>query len=778
MPKILTSKAAIKLAQDNIHFLLHHSYTDAAYLELSTAHQISANRFLKTKTRELVKNYLQDLIDDLQEAQVTKQFPQLQLSFQKLLQLKPKFLKDLNLRLPENLFRSFSVTKHPLSAPENRFYHRQDLTLINHDSKTGLYTSPDDEMAHRHGKEAQRIFFSTQIERFKSFINYWFAKLGIYIFEKASYEEHDYLYTEIYADDLGVDPFNDENGSHFWVGHATNLIKIPTAHGPLHILTDPVEGHLNALLYPRMTQEANKIDGSQRPMLPKIDIVVISHNHRDHVDIATLQKLIEQQPLMVIPEGDYQLFADLGFNNIVELKWWEEIAIHHENNKILNMTAVPTKHWSGRGLCDAHHSAFNGYVFEAPTLNGDIYFAGDTALMADKTFEPVTEVFNIKTSIQPGGPDDVREDMKSTHQSSADAILMHFKILFANYKKLRAEEKDIHAFLLQAKTVKTIYNHTATFKLGNLRLRDTFYSRNRLIAAFKEDAAWRNLHLRSYELEVFNGIEQLIKQMIFDGEQTLSSQDIIDIITTSVVVPKIGERQELVNSTPTPTQQVNYRNLILNKRALVEYDALSNAFFSNVSASNFNLNDLVISLLKTYNKPWHARFSRSHSQLNLEDFMEKIQTCSDTEKLLGLIHEMEHALQPLNVHGHMSSLLNYSKWLIGFATQPNPQQALHEFFICQKIKKQVDVEIKHKGHFSWFTDSRKEKQAYFRELGNKLERQPCTISAYRENIRQWNNDLTSNEDGNPLLQHRFFAFDTPQSQQTVESIFSTLEYGK
>ncbi|WBV68077.1 MBL fold metallo-hydrolase [Legionella pneumophila] len=218
-----------------------------------------------------------------------------------------------------------------------------------------------------------------------------------------------------------------------------------------------------------------------------------------------------------------------------------------QGNELLRITAVPARHWSGRSLTDAHCSAFNGYVLHANQLDGDIYFAGDTALMDDMLSQPIFEKFNIVTSIQPGGPDERREDMESTHQSSADAILMHFKILAAQYQKMKEKNESLSLddFLIENQHLKTLYNHTATFKLGNLRLKDTYYSYQRMVAAFREDAQWRADHLPKHEQKVYDHIQLLISNMVFKDNQQLSNRQIADLILGKVVIPKIGQRQPL-----------------------------------------------------------------------------------------------------------------------------------------------------------------------------------------------------------------------------------------
>lgn len=772
-----------KIALDNLHFLLSHSNTSVDYIECSAEARLSSNWFYKSKTTKELRSYLQNLIDSVEqdlraEPKDRRYTPHLPIVLLKLIHLNPGgLIEGLNLTIPERLKRTeFTFDKKYRSAKGNSLHQYDHLVSINFDPRTGLYSSPDDHLAHQHGAEALRIFISTQLERIKGLINWVFAKIGIYVFEQAPYEEHDYLYSDIYANDFAIDLYQAKKASYFFDGHATNLIAIPTGNTVLTVLTDPVEGDLHPLFYPRMTEVANHINSQDERMLPKIDVVIISHNHRDHVDIDTLKRLVDQQPLMIIPEGDLELFRGLGFKRIVELKWWEQATITERNQEILRITAVPTRHWSGRGLTDSHRSAFNGYVLQAPTLKGDIYFAGDTALMEEEISSPIFEVFNIQTSIQPGGPDEVREDMQSTHQSSADGLLMHFKMLLALYKKQASDDNkpDLALFLENSKAIKTIYNHTSTFKLGNLRLRDTFYSLNRIIAALSEDEQWQKNNLTAYEYEALTKIQDLGKSMVFSNGENLSTDNIRDIIIQSVIIPKIGQRLALNSEL---TQEVNYRNLILNKRALVELDRLMMDVLTKsmqLKEDKIDLRSFLITALEEYNKPWHAFFSRSFKVL--APYLEELKNHDvDVEELL---QRMEHAMQPMNKTGHMHSLIHYTKWLIQINKGTDPQSYLDNFFTCQKVRQTVDQEIHSKGSWAIFSDDRTPKQDAFKELANQLSHTAIDKKAYQETINQWHQNLTDEAGCKVLNQHRLFNNNTKtHSQNVVEASLHLLSNG-
>ena len=158
-----------------------------------------------------------------------------------------------------------------------------------------------------------------------------------------------------------------------WIGHATFLINLD---GTI-ILTDPIfskrASPIGIFGPKRLIPPALNITD-----LPKIDLVTISHNHYDHLDINSLVKVSKKNPdaQFLVPKGDKKILTKRGIKNVSEFLWWENSFI-----KNLKMTFTPVQHWSARGLGDRNESLWGGWFFESSELN--LFHAGDTGYSND-----------------------------------------------------------------------------------------------------------------------------------------------------------------------------------------------------------------------------------------------------------------------------------------------------------------------------------------------------------------------------------------------------------
>ena len=150
--------------------------------------------------------------------------------------------------------------------------------------------------------------------------------------------------------------------------------------------------------------------------LPKIDAVVVSHNHYDHFDIWSLKKLSKLNPetVFMVPAGDQKRLIKAGVKNVIEMRWWESLDI---SNTTFHFT--PVQHWSKRGLFDRNKSLWGGWFMQTDNLA--LYHAGDTGYSSD--FKTTYERLGVPDySFIPIGAYDPRWFMKDSHVNPEEAI--------------------------------------------------------------------------------------------------------------------------------------------------------------------------------------------------------------------------------------------------------------------------------------------------------------------------------------------------------------------
>lgn len=199
-----------------------------------------------------------------------------------------------------------------------------------------------------------------------------------------------------------------------YVNHSTFLIQT----AGLNILTDPVwSERVSPVSF--AGPKRFRPPGVRFEDLPEIDLIVISHNHYDHLDIETLRRLNQNfEPLVITSLGVSRYLNEEGIMNTAEIDWWENYQVSSE----LTVHSVPAQHFSGRGLYDRDKTLWTGYVLHS----GDqkIYFAGDTGY--GEFFKEIGERFApIDLGLIPIGAYKPRWFMKPMHVNPAEAILVH-----------------------------------------------------------------------------------------------------------------------------------------------------------------------------------------------------------------------------------------------------------------------------------------------------------------------------------------------------------------
>ena len=105
-----------------------------------------------------------------------------------------------------------------------------------------------------------------------------------------------------------------------------------------------------------------RLPGLELNQLPRIDLVLISHNHYDHLDEQSIRKLQKKfSPQFIVPLGDAKLLQKFGVENVIELDWWQTYTVP---NSDLILTFTPVQHWSSRTPFDRNKSLWGGYVLK------------------------------------------------------------------------------------------------------------------------------------------------------------------------------------------------------------------------------------------------------------------------------------------------------------------------------------------------------------------------------------------------------------------------------
>ena len=205
-----------------------------------------------------------------------------------------------------------------------------------------------------------------------------------------------------------------EGVSATWIGHATTLMQF----GALNVLTDPMFSQRASPFSwtgpRRVVDAAVAIDA-----LPPLDVVLISHNHYDHLDQESVIAIARANPnaKWIVPLGVAECIRNWGARDIVELDWWQQTTVLG-----MNITATPAKHFSSRSVNDRDKSLWCGFALE---MNGiRMYFAGDTAYHPE--FSEVGKRCGPFDFVMiPIGAYEPRWMMRSVHANAEEAVQIY-----------------------------------------------------------------------------------------------------------------------------------------------------------------------------------------------------------------------------------------------------------------------------------------------------------------------------------------------------------------
>jgi N-acyl-phosphatidylethanolamine-hydrolysing phospholipase D len=196
-----------------------------------------------------------------------------------------------------------------------------------------------------------------------------------------------------------------------WIGHATLLVQMDH----VTFLTDPIWSDTASpvsfagprrFVPPGLALEA----------LPPIDFVVVSHNHYDHLDLATLRALAARngETRFFVPLGNGALLREKGIEHVVEFDWGES-----REHRGVRVTCLPTQHWSKRGLGDDNEALWASWAVVGPERR--FYFAGDTGWFDG--FARIGEVFgSFDLAAVPIGAYEPAAMMRASHLDPEEAV--------------------------------------------------------------------------------------------------------------------------------------------------------------------------------------------------------------------------------------------------------------------------------------------------------------------------------------------------------------------
>lgn len=193
-----------------------------------------------------------------------------------------------------------------------------------------------------------------------------------------------------------------------FIGHSSFFLQI----GGRNVLVDPVFAKRLIVL------RRQRRPGLLIEEIPPIDLVLVTHAHMDHLNIASLRKIIRATrrvrghgPEIVVPYGVDDLVSQLGFRQVSTLKWWQQ-----RETADLRITMTPCRHWGARMFKDTHRH-YGGYVIESGQQS--IYHSGDTAYFDG--FAEIGRRLSPQIALMPIGayfPDSYR----SVHTSPEEAV--------------------------------------------------------------------------------------------------------------------------------------------------------------------------------------------------------------------------------------------------------------------------------------------------------------------------------------------------------------------
>ncbi|KAJ1802039.1 hypothetical protein LPJ56_006282, partial [Coemansia sp. RSA 2599] len=200
-----------------------------------------------------------------------------------------------------------------------------------------------------------------------------------------------------------------------WLGQSTCFVQMEG----LNILTDPI--FKRRTVYSWLGPERLRPVPCQLEDLPMPDVVLVSHNHFDHLDIDVVRALGDAVTWYV-PLGLSSWFARQGVSNVREMDWWEEAEFALDEKRRFTIVSTPTQHWSGRSGLDSNCSLWSSFLVRG--ARSSVFHCGDTGYCP--AFKEVGRRYGpVSLAILPIGSYEPRWYMCHQHTNPEDAVLIH-----------------------------------------------------------------------------------------------------------------------------------------------------------------------------------------------------------------------------------------------------------------------------------------------------------------------------------------------------------------
>jgi L-ascorbate metabolism protein UlaG (beta-lactamase superfamily) len=201
-----------------------------------------------------------------------------------------------------------------------------------------------------------------------------------------------------------------------FINHITFLLQFRG----LNVLTDPVYSQ-RVSPFRGIGPKRVRNPGLAFEALPPIHLVLVTHNHYDHLDIETLLRLQQaHSPRFVTSLGNRAFLEQFGLRAADELDWWQSVEA-----AAAKLTLTPAQHWSSRRPRNRNRTLWGGFVVQAD--DRQVYFAGDTGYC--KHFRAVRERFGrVDLALLPIGAYEPRWFMRDQHMNPEDAVRAHLDL--------------------------------------------------------------------------------------------------------------------------------------------------------------------------------------------------------------------------------------------------------------------------------------------------------------------------------------------------------------